>query len=471
MTQLKIDVNDIGISAVSGDTIRIYSPRFREWNGKIISTAPLTIPLDKKGTATREVAPGDMCVEFRCRNFKDSREFPVVIPDRDEPVTLADLLRDSFTFAEPVVSEIGRIRDAVQKLSDAAGVARRGADAAVTKILGLQKDSLEALERLRDFVSKTQEKVAADAAVVDDSKRAALNAATSAESFQSMAAASEGKAQAALEGLQAKLEAWKPQAEQLEKWQPQYEWLKENAASGFSKITEMMQDAASNVRGELAGLVEQARTAQSTAGQHSLKAQAAAKDAESVATRIVDSAITKLKGNAPELLDTLGELAERVKSGGTLEAEIIQKLSAMADSETVRALASKLENLTISSIRGLSEALASKAPLRHSHSQSDVLGLSEYFSNIQGMLLQKAEARHGHGTSEISGLDQEISNIKGQLAQKIEAGNLGSILSRTTEFTNIDNRLQQISRDVRKIEIVSSLPTRPDSETIYMVRE
>ncbi|CAB0785448.1 hypothetical protein FRC0195_00180 [Corynebacterium diphtheriae] len=326
--------------------------------------------------------------------------------------------------------------------------------------------------------------------------------------------------------MQAKLEAWKPQAEQLEKWKPQYLWLKENAASGFAKIAELMQDAAASVRGELAGLVEQAKTAQATAGQHSLKAQAAAKEAESTSTRVVDAAIVKLKGNAPAMLDTLEELAERVKTGGTLETEIIQKMSKMADLETVKKLVARLDGLTIAGVQGLSAALADKAAARHKHGTTDVTGLDTELAGLKGDLEGKAPRQHGHSQRDISGLEEKLSAFDSGLRQKLDTSDFPTRLSQDAAFstmqskvTSVESRVstaesslssmqsttsstsrsleevqqalsdkvnrneitdmasksdvQQLQATVNaapKIQVVSQMPRNPDNSTIYLVR-
>lgn len=275
----------------------------------------------------------------------------------------------------------------------------------------------------------------------------------------------------------------------MTQWQPQFEWLKENAASGFSKITELMQDAAAGVRGELSGLAEQAKTAQATAGQHSLKAQAAAKDAESVATRIVDAAIAKLKGNAPAMLDTLEELAERVKSGGSLESEIIQKLSKMADSETVKNIVARLDGLTIAGVQGLSAALASKAGVKHPHDIKDVSGLDDIISNIKGELrgklgesdfptMLKIDTTFRTMQSNIRSTERRVSTAEASLssvqstasstARSLEA--VQQDLSEKVNRNEITNMVTGLS-GIKQIAVVSQKPARPVYGTLYLVQE
>lgn len=349
-------------------------------------------------------------------------------------------------------SATGRMREAAQALKDSVA----GAIAEATA--GIKKSGAELLASMQALQSKaaSSESEAKESAQGAEASRSAALASASA------ASSSAGEAAESLAGLRAKIEEWKPNADQLTQWQPQFEWLKENAASGFSKITEMMQDAASNVRGELAGLVEQARTAQSTAGQHALKAQAAANNAESVTNRVVDAAINKLIGGASSAYDTLKELEDKLTSQDSVAAAIMRQVAEKASQAEVSALTQKVTSLGIDGVRGLSAALASKAPVSHRHSTPEINGLDELISNIRGEMLTKA-------TSEW--VSNEFSSIKGQLNQKIESRNLGPLLSQTSEFSGLRTQVSQVSRAMPKIEHVSSLPSSPDSGTIYLVRE
>lgn len=349
-------------------------------------------------------------------------------------------------------SATGRMREAAQALKDSVA----GAIAEATA--GIKKSGAELLASMQALQSKaaSSESEAKESAQGAEASRSASAASASA------ASSSAGEAAESLAGLRAKIEEWKPHGEQLTQWQPQFEWLKENAASGFTKITELMQDAAAGVRGELSGLVEQARTAQSTAGQHALKAQAAANNAESVTNRVVDAAINKLIGGASSAYDTLKELEDKLTSQDSVAAAIMRQVAEKASQADVSALTQKVTSLGIDGVRGLSAALASKAPVSHRHSTPEINGLDELISNIRGEMLTKA-------TSEW--VSNEFSSIKGQLNQKIESRNLGPLLSQTSEFSGLRTQVSQVSRAMPKIEHVSSLPSSPDSGTIYLVRE
>ncbi|CAB0628151.1 hypothetical protein CIP107563_00187 [Corynebacterium diphtheriae] len=375
-------------------------------NGKtVIVDEPVRVIVNESGEFTATIAPGAAVLMLVGADFMARESIPLLVAEG--MTTIAEAMDASKDFT-PEVHD---------KLAELAAEVARGV-----------KSTGEAVKS----VAADREKVEAAAKSVEDSSSAVK--------------AAEASVSSTWQQLKAKLEAWKPQAEQLETWQPQYLWLKENAASGFTKIAELMQDAAAGVRGELSGLVEQAKTAQTTAGQHSLKAQAAAKEAESVATRVVDAAIAKLKGNAPAMLDTLEELAERVKAGGTLEAEILQKLSKMADSDTVKQLKSRLDSLSIGAVKGLSQTLAGKANSSHAHRMSDITGLEDLANNC-------------------SRLEGRVSSLNTQVSSKADSSEIADMATK--------HDVQQLQATVNaapKIQVVSQMPRDPNNSTIYLVR-
>lgn len=456
-------------------------PSTRPGSTGLIVDEPVRVIVDEAGEFTATIAPGAGVLLLIGPAGMTREAIPLLV--REGTKTLRQAVEEADYFTPDVYDRLAELaNETAENLAAARGV-RAEADSAAQKMReaakalesSVKKTVKESTEGIKtgaaEVLSQIQASRKAAKASEDNAAKAAVGAEGSKEQAvvsASNAATSEGKAQAALEGLQAKLEAWKPHGEQLEKWQPQYLWMKENAASGFSKIAELMQDAAAGVRGELAGLVEQAKTAQTTAGQHSLKAQAAAKDAESAANRVVDAAIAKLKGNAPAMLDTLEELAERVKSGGTLEAEIIQKLSKMADSETVKSIVARLDGLTIAGVQGLSAALASKAGAKHLHGMADVSGLDQEISGLKSDLAKKAPHRHRHSQSDISGLAETLSGVENSISNlRREIGTKAS-----HQYVNkVETEAKRQYSRIRDISIVNSLPYSPDAETIYLVRE
>lgn len=505
----------------------------------LIVDEPVRVIVDESGEFTANIAPGAGVLLLIGPAGMTREAIPLLV--REGTKTLRQAVEEAKDFTPDVHDRLAELANETAENLEAARGVRAEADSAAQKM----REAAQTLESsVKETVKESTEGIKAGAAEVLSQIQASQKAAKSSEdsaakaavgaeeskakavASASNAASSEGKAAAALEGLQAKIEAWKPQSEQLAQWQPQFEWLKENAASGFAKIADLMQDAAAGVRGELAGLVEQAKAAQSTAGQHSLKAQAAAKDAESAATRIVDAAIAKLKGNAPAMLDTLEELAERVKTGGTLETEIIQKMSKMADLETVKKLVARLDGLTIAGVQGLSAALADKAAARHKHVTSDITGLDTELAGLKGDLEGKAPRKHGHSQRDISGLEEKLSAFDSGLRQKLDASDFSTRLNRDYAFSSVQSKVTSVERRVStaenslssvqstasstsrsleevqqvlsdkvnrneitdmasksevqqlqatvnaapKIQVVSRMPQNPDTSTIYLVR-
>lgn len=462
----------------------LRTPSTRPGATGLIVDEPVRVIVDESGEFTADIAPGAGVLLLIGPAGMTREAIPLLV--REGTKTLRQAVEEAKDFTPDVHDRLAELANETAENLEAARSLRADTDSAAQKMReaaqalesSVKKTVKESTEGIKtgaaEVLSHIQESQKAAKQSEDNAAKAAVGAEGSKEQAvvsASNAATSEGKAQAALEGLQAKLEAWKPQAEQLEKWKPQYLWLKENAASGFAKIAELMQDAAAGVRGELAGLVEQAKTAQATAGQHSLKAQAAAKEAESTSTRVVDAAIVKLKGNAPAMLDTLEELAERVKTGGTLETEIIQKMSKMADLETVKKLVARLDGLTIAGVQGLSAALADKAAARHKHGTTDVTGLDTELAGLKGDLEGKAPRQHGHSQRDISGLEEKLSAFDSGLRQKLDTSDFPTRLSQDAAFSSVQSKVTSVERRVSTAESSLSSMQSTTSSTSRSLEE
>lgn len=339
-------------------------------NGKTITTSePVRVKVSESGDFTETLAPGAAVLVLIGADFMARESIPLLVAE------------DMTTIAEAMEAAKDFTPDVHDRLAELAAEVARG-------------------------VKSTGE--AAKATVADREK-----AEKSAAAEESAATASKD-AQTALSAWQQvkdRLTQWEERAQQLDRWQPQYEWLREHAETSFAVVQEKITQATQQVVSQVRGDAEAAKRNAENASQQSLKAQAAAKSAETSIQRVVNEAISKLKGNAPEMLDTLEELAERVKAGGTLEAGIIQKLSKMADSETVKQLKSRLDDLDISSVKGLSQALAGKANSSHIHKMSDVTGLvtklarlellEGNYSAIEAGINKKADKKHTHSASDV----------------------------------------------------------------------
>ncbi|SPJ39459.1 hypothetical protein CHUV2995_00234 [Corynebacterium diphtheriae subsp. lausannense] len=339
----------------------------RPGDGELIVDEPVRITVDEHGEFTATIALGAAVLVLIGTDFMARESIPLLI--HEGTATIRQAVEDAKDFTPDVHDRLAELADQVAR-----GVKSTG----------------EAVKS----VAADREKVEAAAEAVEASSAAAK--------------AAEASVSSAWQQVKARLAQWEERVQQLDRWQPQYEWLKEHAETSFAVVQEKITQATQQIVSQVRGDAEAVRRDAANAGQHSLKAQAAAKSAESAVQRVVDAAIAKLKGNAPEMLDTLEELAERVKAGGTLEAEIIQKLSRMADSETVKQLKARLDSLSIDGVRGLAEALAGKASSSHTHNKGEITGLEadltkvsqleEKYSTIETEVGKKA------GRDEIAGM-------------------------------------------------------------------
>ncbi|MDT9407928.1 phage tail fiber repeat family protein [Corynebacterium rouxii] len=266
----------------------------------------------------------------------------------------------------------------------------------------------EAMEAAEDFTPDVHDRLAelaaevargvkstgeAAKATVDDREKAEKSAAAAEESA---ATASKG-AQTALSAWQqmkARLEAWESRSQQLEKWQPQYEWLREHAETSFAVVQEKITQATDTIMAQVRGDAESAKRDAATAGQHSLKAQAASKTAESAAQSAVDTVVKKLLDGAPQAYDTLKEVADELSAQKSAAAALMRQISEKAQASDLAALRLRVESLAISGVSGLSQALAGKANVYHQHRARDITDLDSVMSS-------KADKKHTHSASDV----------------------------------------------------------------------
>ncbi|MHC9600937.1 hypothetical protein ACQXXU_11650, partial [Corynebacterium diphtheriae] len=238
-------------------------------------------------------------------------------------------------------------------------------------------------------MSADREKAEKSAAAAEESAATAIKDAQTAAS--------------AWQQLKARLDDWEVRSQQLEKWQPQYEWLKENAEKSFAVVQEKITQATDAIIAQVRGDAESAKRDAATAGQHSLKAQAASKTAESAAQSAADTAVKKLLDGAPQAYDTLKEVADELASQKSAAAALIKQLSEKAATTDLVALRQKVESLTISGVSGLSQALAGKASSSHTHKITDITALQKVLSkhteriNECGVEIDKKADKSGIG--------------------------------------------------------------------------
>ena len=124
----------------------------------------------------------------------------------------------------------------------------------------------------------------------------------------------------------------------------------------------------------------------------------------------IETRIAALVDGAPEDLNTLREIAELASSNKTVQEQLTGAIAGKADKththsqSQVTGLSAALNNKAdkththeTSQVVGLDDALASKANKTHTHAQTEVTGLSTALSN-------KADKTHTHSQSQITGL-------------------------------------------------------------------
>ncbi|CAB0578737.1 hypothetical protein [Corynebacterium diphtheriae] len=372
-------------------------------NGKTITTSePVRVKVSESGDFTETLAPGAAVLVLVGADFMARESIPLLVAEGMTTIAEAMEAAEDFT---PEVHD---------KLAELAAEVARG-------------------------VKSTGEAVKATAAAREKVEAAA----EAVEASSSAAKAAEASVSSAWQQVKARLAQWEERVQQLDRWQPQYEWLKENAASSFAGVQEKITQATQQIESQVRGDAEAVKRDAATAGQHSLKAQAAAKSVESAAQSAVDAVVKKILDGAPQAYDTLKEVADELASQKSAAAALIKQLSEKASQADVATLAQKITNLSIDGVRGLSEALASKASSSHTHKIADITAL------------QKVLSKH---TVMINECGVEI----GKKADKSEIAGMAS-----------KSDVQQLQATVNaapKIMVVSQMPAHPDSQTIYVVR-
>ncbi|CAB0628493.1 hypothetical protein CIP107567_00204 [Corynebacterium diphtheriae] len=368
-------------------------------NGKTITTSePVRVKVSESGDFTETLAPGAAVLVLVGADFMARESIPLLVAEG--MTTIAEAMEASKDFT-PEVHD---------KLAELAAEVARGV-----------KSTGEAVKS----VAADREKVEKSAADAEESATTASKDAQTASS--------------AWQQLKARLDQWEERAQQLDRWQPQYEWLREHAETSFAGVQEKIAEAAQTLISQVKSDAEAAKRDAATAGQHSLKAQAAAKSVESAAQAAVDAVVKKILDGAPQAYDTLKEVADELASQNSAAAALIKQLSEKASQADVAALAQKITNLGIDGVRGLSEALASKANTSHTHTTSQIVGLSQ--------------------------LEGRYSTVENEIHKKADRSEIADMASKSEV-----RKIQETVDGIPKIQVVSQMPRNPDNSTIYLVR-
>ena len=137
-------------------------------------------------------------------------------------------------------------------------------------------------------------------------------------------------------------------------------------------------------------------------------------DVEAIRAEI-EARIADLVDGAPDALNTLREIAELASSNKTVQEQLTEAIAGKADkththsqsqvtglSTALGKKADKTHTHETSQVVGLDNALAGKADKAHTHAQGDISGLSTSLSN-------KADKTHTHSQSQITGLSTALS--------------------------------------------------------------
>ncbi|MHD0231523.1 hypothetical protein ACQZEV_12615 [Corynebacterium diphtheriae] len=378
--------------------VLLRAPRTRTAGKAVIVDEPVRITVDEHGEFTADIAPGAAVLVLVGADFMARESIPLLVAEG--MTTIAEAMEASKDFT-PEVHD---------KLAELAAEVARG-------------------------VKSTGEAVKATAA----DREKAEAAAKSVEASSAAAKAAEASVSSAWQQVKDRLTQWEERAQQLDRWQPQYEWLKENAASSFAGVQEKIAEAAQSLISQVKSDAEAAKRDAATAGQHSLKAQAAAKSVESAAQSAVDAVVRKILDGAPQAYDTLKEVADELASQKSAAAALIKQLSEKASQADVAALTQKITNLGIDGVRGLSEALASKANTSHTHTTSQIVG----FSQLEG----------------------KYSTIEAEIGKKAGREEIADMATKS-DVQNLQAKVDTIP----EIQVVSQMPRNPNNSTIYLVR-
>ncbi|MHD0060293.1 hypothetical protein ACQX3H_10140 [Corynebacterium diphtheriae] len=369
-------------------------PSTRPSTTGLIVDEPVRVIVDEAGEFTADIAPGAAVLVLVCTDFMARESIPLLVAEG--MTTIAEAMEAAETFTP----------DVHDRLAELAAEVARGV-----------KSTGEAVKS----VSADREKAEKSAAAAEESAATAIKDAQTAAS--------------AWQQLKARLDDWEVRSQQLEKWQPQYEWLKENAEKSFAVVQEKITQATDAIMAQVRGAAESAKRDAATAGQHSLKAQAASKTAESAAQSAADTAVKKLLDGAPQAYDTLKEVADELASQKSAAAALIKQLSEKAATTDLVALRQKVESLTISGVSGLSQALAGKASSSHTHKITDITAL------------QKVLSKH----------TERINECGVEIDKKADKSGIGDYITKTI--------------GINKIEVVDRKPYRPLQGTLYLIKE
>lgn len=408
---LTIDIGDFGAESHPDDYVILYAPVFRESaerSGGLVSTAPRRVYLTG-GKAAVEVEPGPLAVEFCVRNIKDSSTREFVVPAGGG--SLGSLLAASLDY-EPVV--VTRLQELIDSAGDAA-----------ERLSGAALSSAEKADSSAKAAKRFEDAAAASAAAAKESQVAASSSASAAEVSASAADVSAKAAKAS-----------------------------EGAAASSASAAKTSQSAAESA---LSGAKSAQAAAASSAG-NAKKSEDAARAAQSRSEEIATSTswdgdkLTVNGKTSPSLRGPKGDKGETGSVENVSWDDISDKPDLASTWEQVKGKPATYppapHTHTTAQVEGLDDALAGKADKGHKHKIEDVDGLKERLDQQEGA------ARDVYDS---------IIDVRRKISGKADESYVKSQIASTRSYVD------KAVADGSKIKVVSSLPSSPDSSTVYIV--
>jgi hypothetical protein len=410
-------------ATLTSGVITVWSPKLRP-GGTSAITGEKREALLSNGEASLNLEPGPIVGHVTGDGATHQLKFTV--PSQDEQVEFLDLLEDNYDYEPEIVRAAQQAaREARASANDAAASAAVvGSAERVLQAEAASGAAQSAAELARDaaVVAQGAAELAEDGAVSaqsgsEDARDAAVGSASDASA--SATAADGSAAAAALSASAAAGSASDAQASAAA------------AAQSEGVAATAATDAADGVRSELSGLVNTASGHADDAAGSAAAAAQSAQDAASVVSDGVPDASTTMKGK----VQLAGDL------GGT------------ADAPTV-------------------PGLAGKANASHVHAVADVTGLQ---SALDGKVSTTSTGTRLYGTTS-GGSQTQVQYANGATANTVAYRGTGATLpvgeptdsSHATTKSYVDAALAG-KLNASKIQVVSALPSTPDSNVIYFV--
>lgn len=210
--------------------------------------------------------------------------------------------------------------------------------------------------------------------------------------------------------------------------------VRENIDTQIDKVKTTAQDTLSQAQ----ALLEDMTGHEATAGQHADRAGQEADRAASAATNATTAEVNKLRGEAPEAFDTLGEIADELADNETDRAALANILATKADQAEVAQLLQEV-NETITpkaDTTYVDTELDKKADI--SYVDQEIEASRPTWGNIEGVPTEFPPETHTHTVGQVNGLDATLEDLEQRLLDANPTWD--NIEGKPTEFTPASHR-------------------------------